>query len=104
MDSTSLRTSFFTDSNFSFAARSDVAFDSTAKRDAITNALLDNIMGTSLAIQPDKETVRTELNDLIDKLVVCDDCSTDEDFIDRTSKVVQGTCTAVLGSAVMLIQ
>ena len=104
VDTVSLRDSFFTDNNFNFGARSDVAFDTTIERDAITNPLLDKFMGENLTIQPDKETIRTELNDLIDILDGCSDCSTDSDYIERTGKVVKGTCAAVLGSAVMLVQ
>ena len=87
---------------FDFNAAPAVAF---ANRDAFITPLLDNIMGVAVMTQPDFMQVRDELGfavaagthpgDLIDRLIAG---GTD------TRSIAKGTCAAVLGSAVTLVQ
>lgn len=77
------------------------AFDQTG-RDAIINALYNNVIGAGLTVQPSFVDIETEVNDLIDDLTTCigaGNCSSD-----RTLRVVKGACSAVLSSAGMMIQ
>jgi hypothetical protein len=103
LNTPSLRDSFFgTDVDFN-NAESDQAFDTEFKRTLITDPLLNNIMGKNLSTQPDKESIRTELNQLINKLDECSNCTASE-RIERTHNIVKGACAATLGSAVLLVQ
>jgi hypothetical protein len=87
---------------FNFGAAPATAF---ANRDALINPLIDNMMGIAIQTQPDFVTVRDELGyaaasgaypgDLIDRLIAG---GTD------TRSIAKGTCAAVLGSAVTLVQ
>ena len=87
---------------FDFNAAPATAF---ANRDAFITPLLDNIMGIAVMTQPDFMQVRDELGfvapagthpgDLIDRLIAG---GTD------TRSIAKGTCAAVLGSAVTLVQ
>ncbi len=98
VEDNSLRATFFP--GFSFGASASAAFDSNAERDLVIDAILDNVMGTGLASQPNSATVKTELNDLIDKLTACGGgCAAD-----RTETVVKAACAATLGSAALLLQ
>lgn len=103
VDTISLRDAFFTNSSFSFANRSDTAFDTNPKKDSVIDDLREKIIGEDLAEQPSETDVHTELRSLIDILDECSGCSNSE-YIERTSKVVKGVCAAVLGSAALLIQ
>jgi hypothetical protein len=87
---------------FDFNAAPGTAY---ANRDAFITPLLDNIMGVAVMTQPDFMQVRDELGfvatsgshpgDLIDRLIAG---GTD------TRSIAKGTCAAVLGSAVTLVQ
>jgi hypothetical protein len=87
---------------FNFGATPVTAF---AGRDALINPLIDNMMGIAIQTQPDFVTIRDELGyapisgaypgDLIDRLIAG---GTD------TRSIAKGTCAAVLGSAVTLVQ
>ncbi len=90
---------------FNFGATAATAFDNSTKRDQVLDPLLDEIMGTGLASQPDTADIRGELNDLMDRLTACASggsptCNTSG----RTADIVKASCAAVLGSAVMLVQ
>ncbi|MGD9726987.1 MAG: LamG domain-containing protein [Gammaproteobacteria bacterium] len=90
---------------FNFGASAATAFDSSTKRDQILDPLLDEMIGTGLASQPDTADIKGELNDLVDRLTACatggsPTCNT----TGRTGDIVKASCAAVLGSAVMLVQ
>ncbi len=98
VDDTSLRASYFP--GFDFTAAAGTAFDSTAKRDLVLDPLLDKMMGTSLSTQPNRSSVKTELNNLIDGLTACGgSCAAG-----RTDTVVKATCSALLGTAATTLQ
>ena len=80
--------------------------DAFANRDALISPLLDNMMGIAIQTQPDFVDVQNELGyavpvqdahpgDLIDRLIAG---GTD------TRSIAKGTCAAVLGSAVTMVQ
>ena len=87
---------------FNIGAAPATAF---ANRDAFITPLLDNMMGIAVMTQPDFMDVRDELGfaaisaphpgDLIDRLILG---GTD------TRSIAKGSCAAVLGSAVTLVQ
>jgi len=95
---TTLRNNYFP--GFDFGAATATAFNTMVKRDQVLDPLVNRIMGTNLATQPSAVSVKTELNDLIDRLSACGgSCAAD-----RTQTVVKASCAATLGSAVMLLQ
>jgi hypothetical protein len=88
---------------FNFDAAPNTAF---INRDLLITPLIDNMMGIAIQTQPDLVTVRDELGyapfvagdhpgALIDRLI---SGGTD------TRSIAKGTCAAVLGSAVTLMQ
>nr|MDJ0916708.1 hypothetical protein [Woeseiaceae bacterium] len=89
---------------FQFNAAPATAFGGS-NRDLFVNPLIDNIMGTNIATQPDRTAVYEELasfsasggrpDNLVDRLV-----SGGSD----TRAISKGVCAAMLGSAVTLIQ
>lgn len=98
VEDTSARASYF--SGFDFGAAASTAFDSTAKRDIVYDALISNTIGSSLATQPTDADVKTELNSLTDKLTACGgSCASD-----RTETVVKAVCAASIANAAMLVQ
>ncbi|MBU1191087.1 MAG: LamG domain-containing protein [Gammaproteobacteria bacterium] len=95
---TTLRASYFP--GFAFGASAATAFDTPTKRDQLIDPLLNNMYGIGLTTQPDPVAVKTELNDLIDRLTACGGgCAAD-----RTETVAKAACAATLGSAAMLLQ
>jgi hypothetical protein len=91
-----LRTAFF-GSSFPFTEPATTAFDTQAERDMIINPLVDKMMGTTLANQPNQTDVRPVLNTLLDELTAgCTDTSCPATF---TRNAVKGVCSAVLSSA-----
>ncbi len=97
------RTVFFP--GFNFGATAATAFDNSTKRDQILDPLLDEMMGTGLASQPDTADIKGELNNLMTRLTACatggsPTCNT----TGRTADIVKASCAAVVGSAVMLVQ
>jgi Concanavalin A-like lectin/glucanases superfamily len=102
VESTALRNAFFGAGAFDFTATGDVAFDSTAKRDAIIDPLVDKMLGTSLNNQPAQTDVRPVLNTLIDELTAgCTAATCPASF---TRNAVKGVCSAVLSSGAVQIQ
>lgn len=98
VSNTTLRASYFP--GFAFGASAATAFDTTTKRNQLIDPLLDNMYGIGLTTQPDPTTVKTELNNLIDRLTACGgSCAAD-----RTETVAKAACAATLGSAAMLLQ
>jgi len=98
VEDTGARATYF--SGFDFSAAGNVAFDSTAKRDIIYDALITNTMGINLASQPADADIKFELNDLTDKLTACGgSCE-----VDRAKTVVKAVCAATIANAAMLVQ
>lgn len=98
VDDPSTRGAFFP--GFDFGAAPATAFGTPDRRDLVIDPLVDRIMGTGLASQPDPADVRGELNALIDRLTACGGACP----ADKTGTIVKATCSALLGSAVMLVQ
>ncbi len=87
---------------FNFGAAPATAF---ANRDALITPLIDNAMGIAIQTQPDFVDVRDELG------YVAFDGTRPDNLIDRlisggtdTRSIAKGTCAAVIGSAVTLVQ
>jgi len=82
-----------------FTATPTAAFD-TAGRDALLDNMIDKMMGTNLTSQPLTTDVKAELNALITKLMPCPlgNCT------GRTETIIKASCSALLGSAVTLMQ
>ena len=98
IEDTTLRGNYFP--GFDFSAAANLAFDTTAKRDLLLDPLISRINGNTLISQPDPVDVKQELNYLIDRLTSCGTaCSSD-----RTLTVAKSSCTALLSSAVMVVQ
>lgn len=98
VEDTSARASYF--SGFNFSAAASQAFDSTAKRDIVFDALIANTVGNNLTTQPSDSDIKTELNSLTDKLTACgNSCAAD-----RTETVVKAVCAATIANAAMLVQ
>ncbi|MCZ6710952.1 MAG: LamG domain-containing protein [Gammaproteobacteria bacterium] len=95
VDDSSARAIFWPD--FDWNASLATAFDD---RNAVTDQLVANFVGVSLPTQPSVAALEGEVNALIDRLVNCGgSCESD-----RVERIMKGTCAAVLGSAVMLVQ
>jgi hypothetical protein len=87
---------------FNFGAAPATAF---ANRDALITPLIDNAMGIAIQTQPDFVDVRDELG------YVAFDGTRPDNLIDRlisggtdTRSIAKGTCAAIIGSAVTLVQ
>lgn len=87
---------------FNFGVSPTTAF---GNRDALINPLIDNAMGIAIQTQPDFVDVRDELG------YVSFDGTRPDNLIDRliaggtdTRSIAKGTCAAVIGSAVTLVQ
>ncbi|MEJ2679965.1 MAG: LamG domain-containing protein [Gammaproteobacteria bacterium] len=98
VEDTDLRSTFFT--GFDFSANADTAFD-TSGRAQLIDPLIANFVGSNLDTQPTDSAVRTELESLITNLTRCTNTTCDAE---RTATVAKAACSAVLGSAVMLLQ
>lgn len=98
VDDATLRSNYFP--GFDFSAASNIAFDTTEKRDLLLDPIILRINGSNLTTQPDPAVIKQELNSLIDRLTSCgENCSSD-----RTLAVAKGSCAALLASAVMTVQ
>lgn len=105
VDNTSLRAAFFPGFNFGLSA--NAAFAPPADRNLVLDPLLAKALNSnpaaadgSMTSQPTPAEVKTELNNLIDRLTACGGgCASD-----RTAVVVKASCAAVLGSSGMLLQ
>ncbi|WP_245335292.1 LamG domain-containing protein [Shewanella sp. WXL01] len=73
---------------------------SQANRADMIDPIVNRMMPLSLSTQPQALDVSDELSDLVDKL---SQCSTNCDA-QRTRTIAKASCTAVLASAVMLVQ
>lgn len=103
VDDPALRSSYFPDVEFGSAPGTALGTD--ADRDDVANPLLEGIMGSGLATQPDPALARGELRSLMQGLVdscsAAAGCSLDAQ---RTATIVKASCAALAGSAVTLIQ
>jgi len=92
------RSSYF--GSFDFGEAANLAFNSTAKRDVIFDALIGNTVGANLASQPSDAEIKVELNSLTDNLTACGaSCESD-----RTETIVKAVCAATIANAAMLVQ
>lgn len=98
-----LRSDFF--GSYDFGQPASTAFDSDAQKDALIDPIINRVVGSNLATQPDLTAVRTELRGLIDRLVTrCESDSQCMADAGRTQTIAKASCAAALGSAAMLIQ
>ncbi len=91
VEDTTARANYFV--GFDFSATTSVAFDSTAKRNIIYDALIAKTIGANIATQPSDADIKTELNNLTDKLSGA-----------STKTVVKAVCAATIANAAMLVQ
>ncbi|MCJ8319394.1 MAG: LamG domain-containing protein [Colwellia sp.] len=97
IEDNTLRNTWFP--NVDFTKQPNIALDATG-RSNLLNPLLSQLMPLDLSSQPNKTLVYNELDSLITRLSSCgNNCDTD-----RTKAIAKASCTAVLASAVMLIQ
>jgi hypothetical protein len=105
-----LRSNFF-GGGIDFNADVATAFGSgdSVQKNQIVDALLNNVVGSSLSSQPSQSEIKNELigpaasnsNNLFDRLTAA--CPAGCDAV-RTRTIVKAMCTAVLGSSAMLLQ
>jgi len=99
-----LRDNYF--SGFNFNAPAATAFNISGRNQIIEpllkRLLAADINGSPLASQADPAALRSELNRLIDTMTTC--INSNNCAADRTLTTVKATCSAALGSAVMLLQ
>jgi hypothetical protein len=73
---------------------------SVSNRAQFITPLIDKLMPLDVATQPEKNGVMTEISDLITRLSTCDGaCESD-----RSKTIAKASCTAILASAVTLVQ
>ncbi len=104
VEDTTARNSYFSivANNFNFSDVATTAFNTTVKRDIIFDALISRAIGSNISTQPSDNEIKTELNDLTDKLVGCsDDCGVPAE---RTKTIVKAVCAATIANAAMLVQ
>lgn len=97
IEDVNLRSTWFPNTNFNVEPSTAYAVDQRAQ---FITPLLDQLMPLELASQPMKADVSNELNNLIDRLAVC---NTNCDAV-RTRTIAKASCAAVLASAVTLVQ
>ncbi len=100
----SVRDNYF--AGFNFALPASTAF-SPSSRTQIIEPLLKRLVaaeinGTALSTQANPAELRAELNNLIDTMTAC--ANSNNCAADRTLTTVKATCSAAMGSAVMLLQ
>ncbi|HEX7079693.1 MAG TPA: LamG domain-containing protein [Gammaproteobacteria bacterium] len=105
IEDTNLRHDLF--GSFPFGSPPSVAFP--ASQDALFDPLLDRMLGTiHLATQPDRAFVEQELDMMINGRPSDPSrpglASTDSGDPERTETIAKAVCSAVLGSAAMLVQ
>lgn len=104
MEDTSKRAQMFP--GFDFAATPSAAFP--ANENALFDPLLDRVLGvTQLAVQPSKNAVRTELSQMVNGGAVANRAglkNTGANTAQRTVAISKAVCSAVVGSAAMLVQ
>jgi len=108
---------------FDFTQSAGTAFDSTPKRDAVINPLLEAAMNVDLAVPAnnlDSQPDATEISDLLGSTAKQDlDAALNGDAYDslitlmttgapnttaRTAEIVKAVCAAITGASVMLVQ
>ncbi len=98
VDDINLRAAYFP--GFDFTATPDIAFSTINNRDLIIDPLLARMVGSGLDTQPDDMDIGIELNNLLDTTTTCgSSCPAG-----HTATVVKAVCSAVLGSAALLVQ
>ena len=95
VDDTSARASYWP--AFDWNAGLASAFNNRA---AVTDPLINNMVGLGLPTQPATTAVEGEVNALIDRLLPCSGA----ECTDRVEGIMKGACASVLGSAAMLVQ
>jgi len=99
VDDNTARAQYFP--GFNFDQNVSNAFTSNG-RDLVLDPLLNQAIPTGLNNQVTRSDVKIELNQLIDKLSQCpvaSDCNNQ-----RTLTIIKASCTAVVGSAISLLQ
>ncbi|MGB1262017.1 MAG: LamG domain-containing protein [Cognaticolwellia sp.] len=97
IEDNTLRSTWFPNINFNAVPNTAYA---PAQRAQFITPLLEQLMPLNLASQPVKADVGSELNNLIDRLAVCNsNCDAE-----RTRTIAKASCAAVLASAVTLVQ
>lgn len=94
-----LRSEYF--AGFDFSLPATTAFESQ-DRQLILTPLINQMLGNDLTTQPNSAAVETELNNLIDTLSNCSGGKVCDSNYTRT--IVKASCSAVLGSAALLVQ
>ena len=97
IEDVNLRSTWFPNVNFNAAPNTAYT---AAQRPQFITPLLEQLMPLNLVSQPVKADVSTELNNLIDRLAVCNNNC---DAV-RTRTIAKASCAAVLASAVTLVQ
>jgi hypothetical protein len=107
IEDSSLRQNVFP--TFDFGAAASMAFP--ANQDALINPLLDRVLGaTQIGTQPDRTAVADELDEMINGIpgdstrpgLVNNPAYPDDS--ERTQDIAKAVCSAVVGSAAMLVQ
>lgn len=97
IEDANIRDTWFPDINFN--VEPSTAF-SAAQRPLFIEPLLAQLMPLDITSQPAKTGVSSELNNLIDRLAICNSNCNSE----RTRTIAKSSCAAVLASAVTLVQ
>jgi len=97
IENDSLRSTWFPDVDFTQPP--SIAL-SSSERTKLLTPLLAQLIPLNVATQPNKTLVYSELDSLITRLSECDGTCTQV----RTRTIAKASCTAVLASAVMLVQ
>lgn len=106
VENTTARAAFFnTTPAFEFGSAVATAFSTQAKKDLITNTLINKMIGVNFANQPTATESYTEVNTLINDLVAAANVAVAPLTIDqvRTRSIVKGACTTVLSSAALMV-
>ncbi len=96
VENSTLAASFFPNLNLNSNSLSG-----TTERNAVIDPLIAGAVGNGLTTQPDSAAVRTELNNLMDRLCTGGVCTAGSA---RVRVVVKAACTAALASAVTTVQ
>lgn len=73
---------------------------SISNRDQLITPLIDKLVPLNIATQPEKNTITTEISALITRLSSCEGACDSN----RSKTIAKASCTAILASAVTLIQ
>ncbi len=98
--STALRDAFFDGTPaFEFGSAVNTAFSTQAKKDRITNTLINKMIGTNLASQPTLAEAQAATGSLLNDLIAASPTGA----ATRTQADVKGVCASVLASAALMI-